>query len=140
MKTDEVIELLRKLSRDIDAVLMKTQTEYGDSNIEYGNTPDEHMLNDEITSIFYNLVTAKDDIDYILTPIKYESIIRKNMRGRYECEYKEYTSGSLIEVLVYDEFYYDMKWVISTIEYKDDDYYLVGMPKANLDGARVRIR
>ena len=98
------------------------------------NDPEQLLLQDEFRSIMENLYNAKRDIEYLNQPIKYTGVLKKNTRGRYETEKKEYTSGNLIEALIYDDFHEKERWVITSVEHDGEDYYLVNYRFTRMPG------
>lgn len=94
------------------------------------------------------LCKAKNNLEDILSiaynidaPIVTEGILYKNSAGRYEMNDSHYfTSGSSIEVLIYDDFYENHSWVSSSVEHQNGDYYVVACPKLKMDGMRARVR
>lgn len=125
-----------------DLINKSTYLEYDDLsglNIDYDD-PEQLLLLDEFKSILDNLENAKENIDYLNRPIVYTGILHKNSRGRYEVGNKEFTSGSGIEALFYDNFYGKERWVKTSVEHNGEDYYLVGYKKIKMEGLKVRIR
>ncbi|RBP59305.1 hypothetical protein DES36_11930 [Alkalibaculum bacchi] len=118
-----------------------TYKDYDDlSGLDIDRKDEEQLfLLDELRGILEKLENVKRDIDYLNRSIIYTGFLYKNNRGRYQAGNKEFTSGSGIEVLIYDEFYENDRWVITSVEH-NDDYYLVGHRNVPMDGLKVRIR
>ena len=134
---------LNSLNSKITRILRDTgYAEYADlESVEYdGLNPDEAMLWSELCGIVGLLDNASRGLRYLDRPIKREGKLRKNSRGRYECNGYELTSGSPVEVLVYDNFYERDEWMATRVEHNGTDYYVVGKPSLNLSGVRARIR
>ena len=72
---------------------------------------------------------ARDKIDYLNCPVKKCRNFKKNSRGRYETECREYTCGSGIEVLIYDDYDERDRWIKTSVEHNGKDYYLTGCKK-----------
>lgn len=71
----------------------------------------------------------------------YEGQLLKNSRGRYESgDGHEYTSGSGIEVEIYDSFDERYNWEWASVEHDGTDYYIVGHKDVKMDGLKVRRR
>lgn len=102
-------------------------------------TPDEHLEFATLYQIGEHLRDAARRIQYLDREIIAEGILYKNDAGRYAIDESHYfTSGSPIEVLVFDEDYGN-RWISTRVEHKDDDYYAVGVP-VKLGGLRARVR
>lgn len=104
-------------------------------------------LNDNELMQYYAFRNIKDkledalaEIEYLKKPVVAEGVLRKNEQGRYEIDREHYfTSGSLIEIYIYDDFEKRHYWHKSRVEHKDGDYYVVGYDQP-LEGLRARVR
>lgn len=144
MKSNEVMEQMNKIKKEIEILLDQTKgrEKYNeiDEKVKYGSSPDERMLKEEFCGILENLAEIKTNLDYLNAPIvRIESLYRNNS-GRYASSSQEYRSGSKIEILLKDPFDNETKWAISRIEHDEQDYYVVGYQYAELQGAKVRFR
>ena len=113
------------------------------SFLDIDKTDSEQLfLTDELRSILDSLEKAYRSISYLSRPIKSSSVLYKNNRGRYEARdgSREYTSGSGIEALVYDDYNECNKWVSTRVEHDGQDYYLVGYKNVGMDGLKTRVR
>jgi hypothetical protein len=144
MQSNEVFQELTRLTKDINSLLYHTKgtDSYNevDHFIKWGDTAEEKMLQDEIYPMLEKLEGIKNNIVYLNMPVKKSGTLHKNERGRYESEFREYTSGCRIEILIIDPEEECEKWVISRVEHNGSDYYIVGYPKIKMDGLQVRIR
>lgn len=143
MRTAYVKDLekpLHELNSRISSVLYMVDNYY--ENIEYDrNDGEEAFLADEFKGVIDKLSVVQSKLAYLQKPVFEESILYKNRSGRYETDSGIYfTSGSVIEVFIYDEFYEMTRWVKSRIEHKNGDYYLFGYDNVNLEGLKVRVR
>ena len=138
MNVRELKNELNGLNSKITRILKDT----GDiESVEYdGTNPEDVMLWYELGRIVDLLDGASRGLRYLDRPIKREGELRKNSCGRYECDGYELTSGSPVEVLVYDDFYERDEWMVTRVEHNGTDYYVVGKPSLNLSGVRARIR
>lgn len=106
------------------------------------SSADDYFLANELFAVMREIESANHLLDFLSRKITGEYTIHKNSRGRYECEAREFTSGSVIEYYAYDEYYERYQWVKSRVEYdsKRGDYYIVGANELSLEGIKVRIR
>ncbi|MNI26124.1 hypothetical protein D3C73_798080 [compost metagenome] len=96
-------------------------------------------------SLFYQV---KDKFESILpivsgidAPIIARGRITKKSNGRYKINESHYlTCGSMIEVLICDDFDDREKWVSTRVEHKNGDYYIVGYPNVPMQGLLARVR
>ena len=139
----EVFQEVAKLSDSISRVLEKADYHRFDDlsglDINYDDL-DERFLQGELRSILYRLDKVNREIEYLKRPIIGEYILRKNEDDRYECDVREFYSGSTIECFVYDEFDARDKWVITRVEHNSEDYYLVDFETTDLEGLKIRVR
>lgn len=104
-------------------------------------------LNDDDLMEYYafyriknNLEDALEEIEYLKKPVSAEGTLYKNEQGRYEISPAHYfTSGSPIEIYIYDDFENRHYWHKSRVEHKDGDYYAVGHSEP-LDSLKARVR
>lgn len=122
----------------LDRIAKKIE-ELMDDTSRYDLTPEEHLEYQMLYQIGEHLRKASNDIKYVNRKIAAEGILYKNDSGRYEIDETNYfTSGSPIEILVYDEDHGN-RWVATRVEHKDGDYYAVGF-SGKLGGLRARVR
>lgn len=138
---------LDKFNRSFKVLIKNPQIwDFGEFSSEMRKSfksENDRFLADELCRVMDKLEEASNVLDYLSRPIIGEYFLRKNSRGRYECNQHEYTSGDRIEYYCYDEYDDKYKWVRSRIEYDSniEDYYIVGAPRSfSLEGAKVRIR
>lgn len=140
---EKVLNSARSISSEIGEILkLSTYDQFDDMSglkIDYEDAEQLFLL-DELRGIIGKLDKAKLDIDYLNCPIKHISTLKKNSRGRYETECREYTSGSGIEVFVYDDYDEREHWVKTRVEHNGEDYYLVGYKTIPMQGLKVRVR
>lgn len=119
----------------------RKEDRYGDDIVDL--TADEWLLINEFGAILDRLERVSEDISWLEKPVVHEDTIYKNSRGRYGCDYHEYSCGNTIEFLMYDEEHECDVWAISSVEYNDEKggYYIVRYSdRVKLDGLRVRFR
>ena len=63
-----------------------------------------------------------------------------NSRDYFEDEFQEYHCGHTIEFYFYDDWDEKWKWRTSRVEHNGERYYIIGNPKIDLNGLRVRHR
>lgn len=141
-KIGELLQALQDLN--LDRIVKDSQyDDYSDLSgleIDFKN-PEERLLWDELRGVMEKVSDLNYLIKYLSTPIKCEGILHVNQNGRYETEHGDYyTSGSSIEVYLYDRFDDVWKWVISSVEHNDNGYYIVNYPNVNMEGLKVRRR
>lgn len=136
----EIQKELFELSYKIERILSVVDDQ--PDNIDYDpNNPDEIMLYYKYRSMLDKLSDIKYDLDYLKRPIKEEGTLYKQSNGRYTIDGDyEFSSGSPIEVLVYDELDEREEWVSTRIEYTNNDYYFFHLKETPLEGAKVRRR
>lgn len=139
----ELLKAVTKINKEISKVLNESQySEYSDLGgiITDNSNPDQLFLKDELQNIAARMQNVSQSIEYLNRPVTDVYTLRKNARGRYECELYELTSGSTLEALIFDEWNECFKWVYSKIEHNGEDYYLYGHKKTLLEGLQVRFR
>lgn len=130
-----VVDLEYKLSQVVDAL----------NEMENNTSPsklndDELLEYDILRGLQNSLQDALWDIQYLQQPIAAEGHLYKNSSGRYAINDDHYfTSGSPIEIYVYDEWEDRRIWKKTRIEHNNRDYCAVGYDES-LDGVRARIR
>ena len=149
MDSKEALFRLERLKSEIDSLLFYTKGgkyQEVDSCIKYQDTPDDRMLGNEFHWILDKLQDVSGEIEYLTKPIKETGTLLKKNNGRYAMfnsrsdEVMEFSCGTGIEALIYDEVDEKYTWVISRIEHDGMDYYIVGNHDAKLSGIKVRIR
>ncbi|MFE6170196.1 DUF5348 domain-containing protein [Viridibacillus arvi] len=99
---------------------------------------EEHFRGNQMKVIAAHLLEAVKLYEYIDTPVRAEGTLYQRSDGRYGIKDTDiyFASGDTIEY--WDEGY--GSYELSRIEYKDDDYYIVGMHRGQIAGLKVRIR
>ncbi|PET53638.1 hypothetical protein CN514_18730 [Bacillus sp. AFS001701] len=132
----ELFELTYKIERILSMV------DDQPDNIDYDpNNPDECMLYYKYRSMIDKLSDINYELNYLKRPIKEEGALYKQSNGKYTIngDY-EFSSGSRIEVLVYDDLDEREEWVSTRIEHTNNDYYFFHLKETPLEGAKVRRR
>ena len=126
----------KKLIKDLEKEL-KVFTEVDEIICDYNN-PDEQFVAGQLMQIANKLADAHLQFKYLCKPIRIEGHLTQRSDGRYEIESTDYyfTSGSIIEI--WDKDY--NRYFLTSIEYKNDDYYATSSPNLTLEGLKVRIR
>ena len=88
----------------------------------------------------YRLDEVHRQLEYLALPVRYSGQLHLQENGRYKLGEYELTSGSSVEVLLYDEWEEVYKWVASRIEHNGESYYLVGHTDTALEGLKARKR
>ena len=142
MRIEDLKKDMNRLNSEIKRILKRSgYTDYAELDVEYdSNNPDDLMLHAELGNMMSSLDEIMSSLEYLNRPVKVEGILRKNSNGRYEIDGHELTSGSPVEVLIYDRYYERREWVSSRIEHSGRDYYLVSNREVDLDGLKARIR
>ena len=140
--TNDYVQSIKKFNSNIEALL--NPIDFDPENIFLSKEdPDSFFILEQSKEIIELLIDAYWKIKYLSKPIKEEGILLKNKKGRYMISQKydyEFTSGSPIEVLIYDEWFEKEKWVITRVEHTDGDYYLYGYKKIGMQGLPARRR
>jgi len=98
-------------------------------------------LRDEFRKAVYHLEDIHSILENLQKPVVAEGNLYRNENGRFELDdYTEFTSGSSIEFLTWDDWDEAEKWIAARIEHTDGDYYLYGHKEVQLEGLRVRKR
>lgn len=142
MKITELKKDLDRLHSDIKRILKSSgYADYAELEVDYDRSnPDDVMLRRELSNCLDNLDEVSSTLEYLNRPVKVDGILRKNSNGRYEIGDRELSSGSPVEVLIYDRYDERWEWVSSRLEHNGRDYYLVGSRDMDLEGYRGRIR
>lgn len=103
---------------------------------------DERFVYDIIRSLEDSLGQIVYQLEYLKKQVVAEGILQKNRYGRYELGNYDFTSGSPIEVLIYDEHYEVDRWVKTRVEHNGEDYYLYdrSISKVPMQGLKARVR
>lgn len=110
-------------------------------SVEYDRKDmDEVFLIHELNAAFDKLLGACRDMMYLRLPVRYRGKLHKQSNGRYCLGEYELTSGCGIEVLVYNDWSEEGRWIWTSIEHNGVDYYLVHQPDVCLEGLEARIR
>lgn len=135
MDIKELTEELNKVRYSIEGILKKSLIiEYEDCD------PNELLLVDEYGDVLNHLLQAYRTLNYLNCGFLTEGVLRMQSNGRYCINNYELSCGYGVEVLIYDDYDEQRKWVASRIEAMDGRYYLVGYPKLELEGLKARIR
>ena len=142
MSTEELFcELDKALEMAKGALRQCKYFEY--ENLDYlecdRTDPNEVQKYLELQNIAQNLADAIEDIEYLKKPVKGESRLYLNSRGRLEDDFTEYTCGQGIEVYIEDDEPIP-HWEYSRVESEGERYYIVGYRSMNPEGFRTRIR
>ena len=143
MKLDDLRKELNLLNGKMKEILRKSGYEdYGDVEVDFNqDSPDEVQLAMEYRSIVGKMDELSHALSYFMRPVTHEGKLRMNRNGRYELDGRELTSGSGVEVLLYDDCMERWEWCASRIESKPDGmYYLVGKSTLDLEGVTARLR
>ena len=139
----ELLNELLKVNREIKRIIKNSKFDIYDDlsglNIDYDDSEQRFLLNELIHSM-YSLEKASNILDYLNKPITGEYTLHKNSTGRYECGIREFSSGSMVECLVYDEFDERYNWIYTGIEHNGTDYYLTAAKNTPLEGLKIRLR
>lgn len=135
-KSKELADEVKYLFKDTN---YKQYNDLSGLKYEEGNVEDE-FIRTQLVAAYEHLEMAKYKIDYINRNIVETGKLKLNSLGKYELNEHEYSSGSLIEFLFYDDFLERDCWVISRIESTDRHYYIVGFRNLQLEGLLVRRR
>ena len=135
---------LQKIARQIKDIQRAAHCEeYSDLSGLDINTQDGESLFlwDELRGIMDKLDRARGDIEYLSLPIAETGNLHRNNRDRYELPSGyEFTSGSVIEILLSDDLHDVPYWSAGAIEYNGHDYYFTGARDLPLNGAKARRR
>lgn len=113
--------------------------------IDYFNDPAlceinaDPFIKEQLITAFQFMDLAISRISYACLEIIEEGRLVKKDNGRYALGDYEYTSGSTIEFIYYDDFDDEEHWGLSRIEH-NGDYYIYHFNGLKLEGLRVRRR
>lgn len=135
--TKEALDRLKRLYLGEVVQALEEKVEMDNSS-----DPNERMVYSEIQKAIRHLDKAAQAIENLMKPIQLEGKLIKLEDGKYALPGMNYgfSSGSSIEVLVYDEFFGVEEWVPTRFEHTNGDYYFYDAPKLKLEGAMVRKR
>ena len=141
----ELDDMLRKLNVEIRKVIRSIDySEYEDwsciKDLEQIDEPDKLQLLDEYRSVMDKLCDINSVMEYYKREVIREGVLSLNANGYYEDDYHEYHCGNGIEFCFYDDWDEKWKWRTSRVEHNGERYYIVGNPKVELNGLRVRYR
>ncbi len=142
MNINQLRERLAVLEPEIKELLDDSgYTDWGDDFVIEKNkkSPDDNFMFEESTKIIRFLDDAYSRMRYLQRPIKFEGILTVNDNGRYLLGSEKLDRDDRIEVLIYDEFVKEEKWVITHVAYDGKKYYLDGLGY-DLNGQRARKR
>lgn len=137
---NDLAKSIQILNNQIEGILRPLDYE-SDNIILNDENPDQRFLRNEYGSIVLRLTEIHTEITYLNKPIIEEGILFKNISGRYAIsEEFSFTCGSLIEVLINDDWDKKKKWVLTRLEHTNGDYYLYDYKKIKLRGLLARRR
>lgn len=141
----ELDEMLRKLGKGISEVVKATKyDEYEDwsciKDYDGITDPDQLQLLDEYQTVLRQLCDIHYTLQYQQREIIGEGVLSLNSRDYFEDEFQEYHCGHTIEFYFYDDWDEKWKWRTSRVEHNGERYYIIGNPKIDLNGLRVRHR
>ena len=132
---------LQELNRGIGNLLAHLENDNANIVVEDREDPEEMFLKDEYRRVVYLLEDVHSILESLKKPVSAEGHLYRNENGRFEINNSvEFTSGSSIEFLKWDDFDDVEKWVAARIEHTDGDYYLYGHKEVSLEGLHVRTR
>ena len=138
----EMLKELYDLKYKVESMLRAAGHDWENVIMENPNDPDETFTRDNVVSILNKLDEINNKLDYLQKPIKEEGVLIKNSGDRYQIgnDGYEFTSGSTVEVLVYDDWYERENWVKTRVEHTNGDYYFYDLKEVPMLGSRVRKR
>lgn len=104
---------------------------------------EEHFWIDQLRSLNHRQIEdLVSQLEYLDGEVVAEGYLRLNENDRYECDGVEISSGSKVEVFVYDHETRQSEWILTRLEYADrhGGYYSYEAPELELSGVRARIR
>jgi hypothetical protein len=96
--------------------------EFDSANINFENKedPEEMFLRDEFQRVVHHLEKIHSILEYLKKTIVAEGRLSRNSNGRFELNnYNEFTSGSPIGFLKWDDWDETEKWVAARVEHTD---------------------
>lgn len=142
MNVAHALQRAMQINQEIKMLLKEMQyDQYEDlSGLDLQCTAEEELLRDELRYVASKYDDARRTLNYLNREIAKTGKLFLNSSGRYELDGDEYTSGSTIEYLYYDDFKERERWSISRVESSNGKYYIYGNPKLEMDGLTVRRR
>lgn len=143
MKLEDLKKNLELVKEDLYRILKKSgYLEDGDlGSVRYDSNDKENAFwVHEAGDIFSKLCQAYRNMEYLDLPVLYEGKLHKHKNGRYWLGDYEFTCGSALEVLLWDDWEERYKWVYSSIEHNGKDYYLVRGGGVAMEGLVARKR
>lgn len=139
---NEVFSKWLSILSSADVLLSRVNFEnsYDLSEVKYDrHNPDDVQKIMELTDMMRKLNDMYYSAKYLTRSVIHEGVLWKDSNGRYTDDYKTYTSGSSIEVLI-DDGYSDPHWEVCRVEYNGNDYYLVEHSRIPMYGLQTRVR
>jgi len=141
----ELDAMLRKLGVGIKRVVNATEYDrYEDwsciRDFDNISDPDQVQLLDAYQTVLRQLCDIHYTLLYHQREVNRESVLSMNRRGYFEDDLHEYHCGDVIEFYFFDDWDDKWKWRVSRIEHNSESFYIVGNPKVELEGLRVRHR
>ena len=144
MDINTVLEQLAELKIKMDDILKaSTYDEHADLRGLHADRKDSDQLFllNELRSIMRKLAVTGSSIEYLFRPVRENGFLHRDESGEYVTgQGYSYRIGSLIEVLLRDDYDGVPYWVLTKVEHDGEDYYLVGYEDIPLEGLRVRVR
>jgi hypothetical protein len=140
--TNDFVQSIKNLNFPIESLLQRIDFQ-PDNLYAADQDPNQLFIRDQCQSILRLLEGIHSKIEYLRRPIKDEGILYKNLSDRYVIDGKydyEFTSGSGIEVLIYDDWDAKEKWVLTRVEHNGGEYYLFDYKNIQMDGLLARRR
>ncbi|HAJ4019587.1 TPA: hypothetical protein HLT81_24145 [Escherichia coli] len=129
----EVLPKLEKLSREIGEGL------YASNDMD----EDQRFLVNQLRHLDYkHLQDVVSQLRYLDRSVRVEGILTLQPNGRYSIDDWELSSGSPVELLIYDKDEERHDWQATRIEHSHahGGYYAYHYPELQLNGIRARIR
>lgn len=144
----EALQKLNNLSFSIKDAMKSMNGRYDvlGEEIDYNKDPDGRFLRGEIRWMLEKLDDVVRQLAYLDRPIKAEGTLRLMSNGRYSLitstgeEALECTSGTGIEVLLYEDDEDDATWLATRVESTQGGYYLWNASKHPMESMRARVR
>nr|WP_304220245.1 DUF5348 domain-containing protein [Fredinandcohnia onubensis] len=137
----DLTQSIQQLNNQIERILRPLDYESDNIVLTDENDPDQLYFRTEYRNIINHLNEIHSRATYLNKPIIEEGLLFKNPIDRYAIgEDYCFTSGSLIEVLIYDEWDEKEKWVLTRVEHTDKDYYLYDYKNIPMQGLLARRR
>lgn len=138
---------IKEIKKDL-AKIAPTMKRLANDLEELRGDLDKSTLDTESLSELYQLLKLADPLDAAAHNIEFlnkaivaEGVLYKNSAGRYAINDDYYfTSGSGIEILVYDDMAEHEYWLKTAIEHNGEDYYATARPALPLSNFQARAR